>query len=183
LPTSSSIVIDGWTIFAHLLFLDEIGILIDKVEELKHKDSINYLKKNPTKRLAAIAKLAFEIIPSDPTLPKYRQGSTLGDKHKHWFRAKFYQQYGLFFRFDTASKIIIYAWVNDEKNKRAYSSKTDAIKTNPLPLRALLFARYYHLNGQGYFRPLLRNIRWVHFQYGILQSRLFLYWHRLACHW
>jgi toxin YhaV len=52
----------------------------------------------------------------------------LGDDHKHWFRAKFFQQYRLFFRFDSASKIIVYAWVNDEKNKRAYGSKTDAYR-------------------------------------------------------
>jgi toxin YhaV len=52
----------------------------------------------------------------------------LGDEHKHWFRAKFFQQYRLFFRFDSESKIIVYAWVNDEKNKRAYGSKTDAYR-------------------------------------------------------
>ena len=68
------------------------------------------------------------MIPRDPTLSDYRQGSTLGDDHKHWFRARFFQQYRLFFRFDSASKIIVYSWVNDEKNKRAYGSKTDAYR-------------------------------------------------------
>ena len=68
------------------------------------------------------------MIPSDPTLSDYRQGSTLGDEHKHWFRARFFQQYRLFFRFDPASKIIVYSWVSDEKNKRAYGSKTDAYR-------------------------------------------------------
>ena len=124
----SNIVINGWTIFAHPLFLDEIDRLIEQVEKLKTKDPASYLKKNASKRLAAIAKLAFEVIPKDPTLPDYRQGSTLGDEHKHWFRAKFFQQYRLFFRFDSASKIIVYSWVNDEKNKRAYGSKTDAYR-------------------------------------------------------
>lgn len=33
-----------------------------------------------------------------------------------------------FFCFDSASKIIVYAWVNDEKNKRAYGSKSDAYR-------------------------------------------------------
>ena len=68
------------------------------------------------------------MIPRDPTLSDYRQGSTLGDDHKHWFRARFFQQYRLFFRFDSASKIIVYSWGNDEKNKRAYGSKTDAYR-------------------------------------------------------
>jgi toxin YhaV len=128
LSEQSNIVINGWTIFAHPLFLDEIDTLIEQVEKLKSKDPINYVKKNASKRLAAIAKLAFEVIPKDPTISDYRQGSTLGDDHKHWFRAKFFQQYRLFFRFDSASKIIVYAWMNDEKNKRAYGSKTDAYR-------------------------------------------------------
>ena len=126
MSTPSNIVINGWTIFAHPLFLDELDRLIEKVEALQRKDAVNYVKKNVSKRLAAIVKLAFDVIPADPTLPQYRQGTTLGDEHKHWFRAKFFQQYRLFFRFDSASKIIVFAWVNDANNKRAYGSKTDA---------------------------------------------------------
>jgi toxin YhaV len=121
-------VVNGWTIFAHPLFLDEINTLIEKVEALKSKDPVNYIKKNASKRLAAIAKLAFEVIPQDPASSEYRQGSTLGNEYKYWFRAKFFQQYRLFFRFDSASKIIVFAWANDDKNKRAYGSKTDAYR-------------------------------------------------------
>ena len=49
-------------------------------------------------------------IPQDPTRPEYRQGDTLGDEHKHWFRAKFFQQYRLFFRFHAQAKVIVFAW-------------------------------------------------------------------------
>lgn len=122
------LVVNGWTIFAHPLFLDEYESLAAKVETLKAKDPSNYKKKNATKRLAAIHKLAFEIIPKDPTIPEYRQGTTLVENHKHWFRAKFFQQYCLFFRFHSESKIIVLAWVNDEKTKRAYDSKSDAYR-------------------------------------------------------
>ena len=128
MPDQTSLVINGWTVFCHPLFLDELDSLIEKVEILKEKDPLNFEKKSATKRLAAIAKLAFEVIPQDPSLPDYRQGGTLGNDHKHWFRAKFFQQYRLFFRFDSASKIIVFVWVNDEKNKRAYGSKTDAYR-------------------------------------------------------
>lgn len=100
--------------------------LIGKVEKLKAHDSSSYQKNNVTKRLAAINKLAFEIIPGNPSDSRYRQGLTLGSDRKHWFRAKFFQQYRLFFRYDKTSKIIIYAWVNDENSKRAYGSKSDA---------------------------------------------------------
>ena len=128
MPDQNSLVINGWTVFCHPLFLDDFTSLIEKVEALKEKDPQNFEKKSAAKRLAAIAKLAFEVIPQDPSLPDYRQGVTLGNDHKHWFRAKFFQQYRLFFRFDSASKIIVFVWVNDEKNKRAYGSKTDAYR-------------------------------------------------------
>ena len=121
-----ALIINGWTIFAHPLFLDQLGALTDQVQKQKKKDPANYHTKNAAKRLAAINKLAFDAIPQDPGRPEYRQGGTLGSEHRHWFRAKFFQQYRLFFRFHTESKIIVYAWVNDEKTKRAFGSKTDA---------------------------------------------------------
>jgi toxin YhaV len=122
------LVINGWSIFAHPLFLNQLEELIAQVENLQRKYPQEYKKKNPTKRLAAIAKLAFEIIPQDPTKPDYRQGNTLGDDYKHWFRAKFFQQYRLFFRYHQESKIIVFVWVNDENSKRAYQSNTDAYR-------------------------------------------------------
>lgn len=122
------LVINEWNIFAHPLFLEQLEELTKKVEDLRRKNPENYKKKNATKRLAAIIKLAFDIIPQDPSRSEYRQGSTLGDEHKHWFRAKFYQQYRLFFRYHQESKIIIYAWVNDTSSKRAYDSSADAYK-------------------------------------------------------
>jgi toxin YhaV len=121
-------VINGWDVFAHSLFLNQFEELLRQVEHLRQKYPQDYNKKNATKRLAAIAKLAFDVIPQDPTLSNYRQGSTLGDDYKHWFRAKFFQQYRLFFRYHQESKIIIFAWVNDENSKRSYDSNTDAYR-------------------------------------------------------
>jgi hypothetical protein len=43
-------------------------------------------------------------------------------------RAKFFQQYGLFFRFHSRSKVIVLGWVNDQQSKRAYGSKSDACR-------------------------------------------------------
>jgi toxin YhaV len=122
------LVVGGWTIYAHPLFLDQLEALTAQVEALKRRDPVGFVKKNATKRLAAIAKLAFEVIPQDPTRPEYRQGDTLGDAHKHWFRAKFFQQYRLFFRFHARAKVIVFAWVNDEDTKRAYESADDAYR-------------------------------------------------------
>lgn len=122
------LVINGWTIFAHPLFLDQLEAVIQQVEALRQKDPAAYIRKNASKRLAAIARLAFDVIPQDPTRTEYRQGNTLGEEHKHWFRAKFFQQYRLFFRYHMESRIIVYAWVNDEDSKRAYENADDAYR-------------------------------------------------------
>lgn len=49
--------------FLYSLFLDQIEGLTQRVEALKQKGPIGYRKKTACKRLAAIAKLAFEVIP------------------------------------------------------------------------------------------------------------------------
>lgn len=125
---AAPLVVHNWTVFAHPLFLTQLEALIQQVDAFKQKDATGYAKKNASKRLAAIAKLAFDIIPQGPTRPEYRQGNTLGDAYKHWFRAKFFQQYRLFFRYHMASKVIVFAWVNDDDTKRAYESSDDAYR-------------------------------------------------------
>lgn len=110
------------------MFLDQLETLTQQVEALKQKAPTGFTKKNASKRLAAIAKLAFDVIPQDPARAEYRQGGTLGAEHKHWFRAKFFQQYRLFFRYHAPSKVIVYVWVNDDDTTRAYESSDDAYR-------------------------------------------------------
>lgn len=130
------VIINGWKIYAHSLFLDQFEELQEQVEHLRHRDPTNYTTRNPTKRLAAIVQLAFGIIPQDPTRPEYRQGDTLGKKHKHWFRAKFFQRYRLFFRYSLSENTIILVWVNDERTLRAYDSRSDAYRAFRRMLRS-----------------------------------------------
>lgn len=122
------LVVNGWTLFAHPIFLDPLDALTAQVEALERKDPAGYVKKNATKRLAAIAKLALEVIPQDPARPEYRQGHVFGEEHKHWFRAEFFQQYRLFFRFHALARVIVFTWVNDEGTLRAYESADDAYR-------------------------------------------------------
>jgi toxin YhaV len=119
--------VNGWELFAHSLLLDQLEKLMAAVETLKAKKPDDYQSSANFKLLAALNELMFVTIPADPTRPEYRQGNTLGDDYKHWFRAKFGgQRFRLFFRFGTKQKIVIYAWVNDEDTKRTYGSKNDA---------------------------------------------------------
>jgi len=126
--TQAPLTVNGWNIYAHSLFLDQLEALVEAVEAARTQDPAGYARKNDTKRLEAILKLAFDVIPQDPTRPEYRQGDTLGAQNKHWFRAKFFQQYRLFFRFSSRDRTIVIAWVNDESTKRAYGSTSDAYK-------------------------------------------------------
>ena len=126
---AAPLVVNGWSIYAHPLFLDQLEGLIEEVEGRKVRDPKTWRKKNCTKRLAAIFKLVTEVIPADPGAPAFRQGDTFGEARKHWFRAKFFQQYRLFYRFSSEAGIIVLAWVNDETTLHAYGSRTDAYAT------------------------------------------------------
>ena len=55
--------INGWTIYAHPLFLDQLEGLITAVEKARAKDPETYKKKRAAKLLAAILKVAFEDVP------------------------------------------------------------------------------------------------------------------------
>jgi toxin YhaV len=125
---ASPVVINGWTIYAHPLFLDQLEALIVELEALRAKDLQGYVSKNASKRLAAITRLMLKHLPQDPSRKEYQQGSTLRDAHRHWRRAKFFQQYRWFFRFHARSRLIVLGWVNDTDTKRAYGSKTDAYR-------------------------------------------------------
>ena len=117
----------GWQLFAHPLFLDQIEKLIASVEKAQSKNPQGYQKSANAKLLAALGKLILDQIPENPARPEYRQGATLGEDRKHWFRAKFGGgRFRLFFRYNANAKIIVYAWVNDQDTLRTYGSKTDA---------------------------------------------------------
>jgi toxin YhaV len=125
---AQGLVVHGWSLYAHPLFTAQVEALLNQVEALRQRDPAGYSQRNATKRLAAIARLAFELIPQDPTRAEYRQGATLGRAHQHWFRAKFFQQYRLFFRYHSGARVIVYAWVNDEDSRRAYERSDDAYR-------------------------------------------------------
>lgn len=122
-------VINGWTIFAHPLLLDQLERLTEAVAKARAADPTDYQDTAQAKLLAMLATLIFETIPADPTRPDYRQGSTLGGDRKHWFRAKFGNgRFRLFFRYDSRTRIVILAWVNDQNTLRTYGAKTDAYR-------------------------------------------------------
>ena len=111
---------------AHPCFTEQLALLKALVDRERGKNPSGYKKKAAYKRLLAINKLTLTVIPNDPSADIFRLGNTLGPMRRHWFRAKFFQQYRLFYRFDSDARVIVYAWVNDDSTKRAYDSKSDA---------------------------------------------------------
>lgn len=118
-------VVNGWRLFAHSLFTQQLERLTAQVEALAARDPATYKNQPATKLLATIRRHILEIIPRNPNAPEFRQGNTLGEDNRQWFRAKFHERYRLFYRFSSREKIIIYAWVNDENSLRKAGAKTD----------------------------------------------------------
>nr|WP_244987202.1 type II toxin-antitoxin system YhaV family toxin [Winslowiella toletana] len=119
--------INGWKVYFYSCFISQLTPLYQAVAALKANHQDNYHKKRQTKLLAAYVQV-IERIASDPLGSQFRQGDTLGVNNKNWFRAKFLQQYRLFYRCSEQHKAIVIGWVNDENTLRAYGSKTDAYK-------------------------------------------------------
>lgn len=117
--------VNGWKLYGHRLFIDQLSKLTAEVETLYESDPTGYTSHPKTKFLATLQRLICQTIPEDPTAPDYRQGNTLGKANKHWFRAKLHGRYRLFFRFSSQHRVIVYAWLNDEKTLRKAGAKTD----------------------------------------------------------
>ena len=86
--TGPPVLVHGWHLFVHPLFLAQVQALAQRVETLQRKDPVGFVHKNASKRLSAITQLAFDTIPQDPTRLEYRQGNTLGPAFRHWRRQR-----------------------------------------------------------------------------------------------
>src|SRR5436309_6589688 len=118
-------VVNGWTLLFHDAIVGQLKNLVGACQRARKADPKNFRLNANVKVFAALAKLMLEMIPADPSRPEYRQGNTLGEAYRHWFRAKFFGRFRLFFRYDSRSRIIVYAWVNDERSLRQRGGKSD----------------------------------------------------------
>jgi len=116
---------NGWRLYAHPLFHEQLSRLTEHVEELARKNPAGYHGHAATKLLATINRYSRELIPRDPNAAEFRQGNTLGTDNRHWFRAKSHERYRLFYRFSSKEKVIIYAWVNDGRTLRKSGTQSD----------------------------------------------------------
>lgn len=115
----------GWNLLFHDCISEQLQKLHAATKRAQIQDPQEFESNANVRLFNALSKMIFEVIPSDPNRDEYRQGNTMGTSFRHWRRAKIGQRFRLFFRFDSKTKIIIYAWVNDDKTLRASGSQND----------------------------------------------------------
>ena len=115
----------GWTLYMSKAFTGVYEDLENEVARLQAADPAGWRGHSKAKVFAAVQQLIYEAIPAKPDAAKFLQGNTLGPEHRHWRRAKFMQRFRLFFRFDSATRVIVYGWLNDENTLRKAGSKSD----------------------------------------------------------
>jgi len=116
----------GWRLFGHPLLLEQLDKLIVAADRARKADPLGWQGNANVKLLAALQDLMLDRVPRDPLAAEFRQGNTLGPAHRHWFRAKFgANRFRLFFRADSTSRIVVYAWVNDRDTLRKAGSGND----------------------------------------------------------
>jgi len=115
----------GWKLYRARAVQEAFDALEAEVARIA-TDKPEALVSHPkAKLLRRITDVILDEIPRDPNALIYGLGNTLGPAHRHWRRAKFLQRFRLFFRFDSVSRIIIYAWVNDENTLRKAGARSD----------------------------------------------------------
>jgi toxin YhaV len=116
---------NGWSLYAWRGIGAQLRDLRDEVDRLAAADPAGYKHHPRTKLFAAVRRLLVEVIPRDPSSPEFLLGNTLGPENRHWRRAKFGGRFRLFFRFQSASRTIVYVWMNDSETLRKAGGRTD----------------------------------------------------------
>ena len=114
-----------WSLLFHQCLIDQLERLTAAADRAKVASPKTAHENANVKLHAALARLILETVPADPASDEFRQGNTLGAGFRHWRRARIGRRFRLFFRYDSGSRVIIYAWVNDENTLRSSGSKND----------------------------------------------------------
>jgi len=115
----------GWNLLFHECLSDQLQKLYAASLRAQQQDPQGFESNANVRLFGALSKLIFDVVPSDPNREEYRQGNTMRVTFRHWRRAKLGQRFRLFFRFDSKTRVILFAWVNDENTLRSSGSKSD----------------------------------------------------------
>ena len=115
----------GWRLLFYTEFSRQRGRLKEAAGRARRKNPQGFESNENVKLLRAFDRAVSEVILRDPSRAEYRQGNTLGRGYRHWRRVKIGRRCRVFFRYDARAKVIVYAWMNDERTLRSSGSKTD----------------------------------------------------------
>jgi len=115
----------GWNVLFHECLIEQLEKLEQAAARATAQNPENAQANANVKLFRALSRLMLETVPRDPGREEYRQGNTMGPAFRHWRRAKVGRRFRLFFRFDSTARIIIFAWVNDDRTLRAAGSRSD----------------------------------------------------------
>ncbi|MBI3523178.1 MAG: type II toxin-antitoxin system YhaV family toxin [Betaproteobacteria bacterium] len=120
---------NGWQIWFGELFDVRWRTLRDRVKHLRAALDKRHFASHPEVKLfAALVHIVHETVPRDPEHSDFRLGKTLGARFTGWRRVK---QHGLpdrmrlFFKFSSAHKVIVFAWLNDADTLRKDGASSD----------------------------------------------------------
>lgn len=116
---------NGWTLLFHECLIEQLQKLHAAAQRAQANTPDDFTGNANVKLFQALSHLMLNVIPDDPGRDEYRQGNTLGTAHRHWRRAKIGRRFRLFFRYDSRTRVIIYAWINDAHTLRSAGSKSD----------------------------------------------------------
>jgi toxin YhaV len=119
--------INGWEIFFLKIFYLQYSQLVKDVNKISQKHPNTYKSHPKTKLLASIQNSIKNDVPADPLHKKFMLSKSLENKYKEWRRVKqgLPPRYRMFFRFYSATKEIIFAWINSEGCIRKSGDKYD----------------------------------------------------------
>jgi len=116
----------GWTLLFHDCVIEQLQKLHAAARRAQERDPKSFQSSANAKLFRALSHAILDAVPADPGSDEYRQGHTLGPAHRRWRRIKIGRRFRLFFRYDSAVRVIVYAWVNDEQTLRSSASTSDA---------------------------------------------------------
>ncbi len=109
----------GWILLFHDCIVEQLQQLHAAAERVQRSDPAGYKGHANVKLLRALAQVILEVVPVDPARDEYCQGRLQGPKQRHWRSKRFGGHFRLFFRYDSRSKTIVFAWVCRESDRRS----------------------------------------------------------------
>jgi len=116
---------NGWPLLFQESLIKQVHPLLVAAKRAEARDPTAAETNFTVKPADNLTNVMLYVVPLNPAAPEYLQGNTLGRAYRHWRRVKIGRRFRLFFRYDSASKVIVYAWVNDSETLRSAGSKTD----------------------------------------------------------